>query len=99
MGAGVLGGSDGDDEGVARRVPQCLGVAVVPGGGDHDEQAGRQQDLLDEQGERILDQRLGERDLEYMPDLGDDAIRAVARLRGIASNGFRNGLPSSTLPS
>ena len=48
-------------------------------------------------------QRVGERDLEYMPDLGDDVIRAVARLPGIASNGFsalshfRGGEPGETL--
>jgi hypothetical protein len=31
---------------------------------------------------------IGARDLEHMPDIGDDVIRAVARLPGLASNGF-----------
>lgn len=35
-----------------------------------------------------LPQVIGRRDLEQMPDIGDDVIRAVARLPGIASNGF-----------
>lgn len=33
-------------------------------------------------------QFIGSRDLEHMPDIGDDVIRTVARLPGIASNGF-----------
>ena len=31
---------------------------------------------------------LSQRDLEYLPDLGDDALRAVARLPGTATNGL-----------
>jgi outer membrane receptor protein involved in Fe transport len=31
---------------------------------------------------------LSNRDLEYLPDLGDDALRAVARLPGAAANGL-----------
>ena len=48
-------------------------------------------------------QVIGQRDLEYLPDVGDDAIRAVARLPGVASNGlsavshFRGGDLSETL--
>lgn len=48
-------------------------------------------------------QFIGARDLEHMPDVGDDVIRAVARLPGIASNGFsalshfRGGELSETL--
>jgi outer membrane receptor protein involved in Fe transport len=48
-------------------------------------------------------QFIGARDLEHMPDIGDDVIRAVARLPGIASNGlsalshFRGGEPTETL--
>ncbi|HMB72206.1 MAG TPA: TonB-dependent receptor, partial [Gammaproteobacteria bacterium] len=48
-------------------------------------------------------QLIGQRDLEYMPEVGDDVIRAVARLPGIASNGlsavshFRGGELSETL--
>ena len=54
-------------------------------------------------GQTTSQQFIGSRDLEHMPDIGDDVIRAVTRLPGIATNGFsalshfRGGELSETL--